>query len=144
MKKLILSCLIVMSMFSMISCVSLEDVAYHDEYVVGTTSYPVCYINSYPYYWFDNTWVMIPTYRYVYIRHINVPRHVRAYRPNPHHYMHRPGPNDRYSRRPGDYRRPGSHSGVPHTRQPNVTRPNNKPNGGRPNGGGQGRFGGRR
>jgi len=124
MKKIILSFFIMISTFLMTSCVSMEDVAYHEVYVVGTTSYPVYYINSYPYYWFDNTWIMVPRYRYRYIHPIVGPRHIRAYRPNPHKYMHRPSP--RYDRRPGDYKghRPSNNhrpnTGVPHTRQPNV------------------------
>jgi len=147
MKKIILSFFMMISTFLMTSCVSMEDVAYHDEYVIGTSVYPVYYINSYPYYWFDNSWIMVPSYRYVYIRHVGAPRHIHAYRPNPHHYMHRPGPIDRYDHRPGDYRghRPsGNHrpnSGVPHTRQPNVGgthRPGaHNGNGGRPSYGGR-------
>lgn len=140
MKKIILSFFIMISSFFMISCVTMEDVAYHDEYVVGTVSYPVYYINSYPYYWFDNTWIMIPVYRYSYIRPIGTPRHIHAYRPKPSHYMHRP--SSRFDRRPGDYRGHRPNSGVPHTRQPNIGGGTHRPNAG--NGHSGGRFGGRR
>ena len=137
MKNLILSFFIMISSFFMISCISMEDVAYHDEYVVGTTAYPVYYINSYPYYWFDNAWIMIPSYRYVYIRHIDTPRYIHAYRPNPHHYWHHSDMYNRHGYGPGDYRGHRPHSGGPHTLQPNWGGSHNRPNNGgyRPNGG---------
>jgi len=141
MKKIILSFFIMISSFFMVSCVTMEDVAYHDEYVIGTSSYPVYYINSYPYYWFDNTWIMIPSYRYVYIRHIDRPRHIHAYRPNPYRYMHRPGPYGYYGRVPGDYRGHRPHTGGPHTLQPNGGGSHNHPSGGSH---GNGHFGSRR
>ena len=140
MKKIFLSLFVMISSFFMTSCATMEDVAYHEVYVVGTVSYPVYYINSYPYYWFDNTWIMIPRYRYTYIHPIREPRHIHAYRPNPHNYMHRP--SSRYDRRPGDYRGHRPNNGVPHTRQPNVGSGTYRPNAGNRNGGG--RMGGRR
>ena len=141
MKKYILSFFImIMCVFSMISCISMEDVAYHDEYVIGTTSYPVYYINSYPYYWFDNTWIMIPRYRYVYIRHIDRPRHIHAYRPNPHYYNH-PRLYDKHYYGPNNYTGRRPNTGGPHTLQPNRRSSVNHLN---RNGNRQGHFGSRR
>ena len=137
-----LSFFIMISSFFMTSCMSMEEIAYHDEYVIGTVSYPVYYINSYPYYWFDNSWIMIPRYRYTYIRHIDVPRHIHAYRPNPHNYMYRPSTNYRFERRPGDYRGHRPNNGVPHTRQPNIGNETHRSNTNNYTGGG--RVSGRR
>ena len=158
MKTYILSYFILLvSLFSLTSCLTMEDVAYQDEYVVGTTSYPVYYINSYPYYWFDNTWIMIPRYHYIYIRHIDSPRYIHAYRPRPHEYYrnpnygHHPRPihprnHDPRPHNPNVGNHPhnnhGNHSGGIHNNHGNGPRGGSGNHGG--HGNGHGRFGGRR
>ena len=129
MKKLFLLLIVMVSLFSMSSCVAMEDLSYENEYIIEGRSYPVYYINSYPYYWYDNTWILIPSYRYVYIRHFDRPRYIHAYRPRAHRY-YTPRPNNRY--------------GVPHTRQPHSVYPSHRHgsfgSGRINNGGSHGRF----
>lgn len=112
MKNFILSLFIIINTFFITSCVSAQEIVYYDEYYLGTSSYPVYYVKSYPYYYYDNTWILIPNYRYTYIRHLNVPRRIHGYRPYQYHY------NYRYN----VHRRHNSYIGVPHTRQPNMNR----------------------
>jgi len=113
MKRMILSFFILITIVLMTSCVSMEDLSYDNEYVIEGRSYPVYYIGDYPYYWYNSTWVLIPRYRYVYIRHFDHSRYIHAYRPRPHRY-YTPRPNSRYDRPSGGH----SNFGAPHTRQP--------------------------
>jgi len=145
MKKYVLTfALMIMSMM-MTSCITTEDLAYSDIYVSAGITYPVVYINSYPYYWFEGHWTIVPTHRYSYIRPLDRPRHFYAPRPNPKTYNYRyyPGPRDnrvnpqRPPQRRPDVRPNRPQQGRPHTLQPNNGGPRN-------NGNNRGHFGGRR
>ena len=144
MRKYVLTFLFMIMSMMMTSCVSTEELAYSDVYVSAGITYPVVYINSYPYYWFEGHWTIVPTYRYRYIRPLDRPRHFYAPRPNPHKYNYRyyPGPRDNRHQphRPSQHRpdvRPNHPQGRPHTLQPNGPRNNGNHNS-------RGHFGGRR
>lgn len=130
MKKYVLTfCFMIMSMF-MTSCMTTEELTYSDVYISGTISYPVRWINEYPYYWFNNHWTIVPTYRYRYIRPLDRPRRFYAPNPSPRRYDYRYYPN-----------RPKPRVGGPHTQQP-THRPSH--HGNNHNNNHQGHFGGRR
>ena len=130
----------IMSLFGMTSCVTPEELTYSDVYISASVNYPVRWINSLPYYWFEGHWTLVPTYRYRYIRPLDRPRHFVAPRPRPNHYNYRYYPSQP---------RPGI--GGPHTPQPRPDmRPHNHnqdrghSNRHNNNGNRGGHFGGRR
>ncbi len=135
MRKYVLTFLFMIMSIMMTSCVTTEELAYSDVYVSTGITYPVIYVNSYPYYWFEGHWIIVPTHRYRYIRPLDRPRHFYAPRPNPHKYNYRyyHGPRDNRHQ----YQRPNYPQGRPHTLQPNRPRNNSNHNS-------RGNFGGRR
>lgn len=114
-----------------VSTDDVEEISYSYTYSYMGSICPVIYVGTVPYYYYRNTWYIIPRYHYGYIRHLGVPMHFRGYRYNHGRPVHRD-----YRYRPNTYR-PRPHDGYRHTpntgRQPgrtvtprhNTTRPGN-------------------